>query len=68
MECLPANDARDKSNSTTLSEGNEEKVAAQRRQQVRVVANFKGGQLIGKGFNIRTAKLNIAQQLGIELS
>ncbi|VDK22271.1 unnamed protein product [Taenia asiatica] len=67
-ECLPSNNANGNSNSTTLSERDETEVAAQRRQQVRVIANYKGCQLIGEGFNLRTAKLKIAEQLGIGLS
>lgn len=36
------------------------------RPHVKVMAKYKGGIITGEGFNIRTAKLQVAQQLGID--
>ncbi|CDI97990.2 DiCer Related family member dcr 1 [Echinococcus multilocularis] len=65
VECLPANNSSGNSNSTTLSEMEGVNAGGQPCQRVRVSANYKGRRLSGEGFNLRTAKLKIAQQLGI---
>ncbi|KAH9278438.1 Endoribonuclease dcr-1 [Echinococcus granulosus] len=64
-ECLPANNSSGNSNSTTLSEVEVMNAGGQPCQRVRVSANYKGRRLSGEGFNLRTAKLKIARQLGI---
>ncbi|VDM24251.1 unnamed protein product [Hydatigera taeniaeformis] len=58
-ECLATNNAFGNLRRTKTN------VNSQRRQRVRVVAKYKGRLLNGEGFNLRTAKLKIAQQLGI---
>ncbi|KAL5106826.1 Dicer-like protein 1 [Taenia crassiceps] len=58
-ECLQVNSAAGKSVRAKAE------VTGQRRQCVRVTAKYKGCRLSGEGFNLRTAKMKVAQQLGI---
>ena len=38
----------------------------EQRTKVRVEAYYKGKRYLGEGYNVRTAKLKIAQQLGVD--
>ncbi|KAM7534441.1 hypothetical protein Aperf_G00000113450 [Anoplocephala perfoliata] len=44
------------------------KTANQNRPRVKVMAKYKGLSITGEGFNTRTAKLEVAQKLGIGTS
>ncbi|VDM36286.1 unnamed protein product [Hydatigera taeniaeformis] len=65
VECLSKNSASDNSNVASSGKREDVQVAGQR---VRVMAKYKGRWLSGEGINVRTAKLKIAEQLGIGFS